>query len=167
MEEYLNYVPIVLLGYYFAEENVFENIIKNASRLCRTVLTIVCVIVFGISFIARGIIKQIFMVVNLDVIYAPLLVLSVWIFTTLCFKKANKALKILGKYSLEIWFLHAIFFIGNSTVQSICYWPKVDILILIWTIIILLPISKIISTMVKKLGTIHPVKGLEKCFKNI
>lgn len=47
----------------------------------------------------------------------------------------------LGKYSLEIWFLHAIFFIGSESVPKIAYWPKYSLLILVWTLCILLPIA--------------------------
>ena len=52
-------------------------------------------------------------------------------------------MSLLGKYSLEIWFLHAIFFIGSESVQKIAYWPKYSVLILPWTLCILLPVAVI------------------------
>ena len=52
-------------------------------------------------------------------------------------------MSLLGRYSLEIWFLHAIFFIGSESVQKIAYWPKYSVLILPWTLCILLPVAAI------------------------
>ena len=154
IEEYLTYVPIVILGYYFAEQQLFTKIAFKIRRFHPFVLTIGCVGGVLFSFLARGIIKQFFGIISADIIYAPMIAVSVWIFTSLCCNRCNAMLKFLGKYSLETWFLHAIFFIGSSFVQAICYWPKVDILILIWAFIILTPISIMISRLTKKLTTL-------------
>lgn len=93
---------------------------------------------------------------NIDVLLAPIFIGYTWYvlssFENIIFIRGiKKCLAFLGKYSLEIWFLHAIFFIGNVKVQKIAYWPKVDILILIWTILLLIPFAMLIQWGQKKI----------------
>lgn len=58
---------------------------------------------------------------------------------------------VLGEYSLELWLLHAIFFIGSERLQTIGYWPKIDVLILIWTLCILFPFAKFYNSLFSKI----------------
>lgn len=150
--EYANYTPIVLMGFYFAEVGVFERmdlVVKKVRFLNTFFIEILCL---GIIFLMRGVIKNL-IIFNADLIYAPILIFIIWEISSKCNYKVNNLLAILGKYSLEIWFLHAIFFIGNESVQKIAYWPKYSILIIIWTTVILLPFAyvfkKIKSLLIK------------------
>lgn len=157
--EYISYLTIVSFGFFFAENDIISNIrllLEMKSQIFRICLSAVCI---SITFLARGIIKNIAFV-NMDFFYAPLFIVAVLLLLDIISESPiNYILKKLGGYSLEIWFLHAIFFIGNSTVQKIGYWPKVSILILIWVLILLYPISvlikKISQWMLKKLKVIH------------
>lgn len=138
ISEYLLYLPVVVTGFYLADKNGLSYI---ADKISEKWIDLWIFILFVLCFLARGLLKQIWYL-NLDCIYAPTIIFTVWIF----FKKhksncIRQVLKFLGTYSLEIWFLHAIFFIGNSTVQHVAYWPKLSILILVWVLLILSPIA--------------------------
>lgn len=146
--EYFSYIPIVMTGYYIGEQNVFYKISLCLEKTPKIIKSILCICILLMCFIARGMIKQI-KGFNLDIIYAPLVIAAFWqIIEILPYHKIIKSLEYIGKYSLEIWFLHAIFFIGNSTVQKVAYWPKVSVFILIWVFFLLLPIAAIIQKIV-------------------
>lgn len=155
--EYFNYLPIVVVGYYSAWISIFErasvwlsNKINN-----RFVLLGMYFILFVSLFLARGLLtgNKWF---NVDIILAPIFIMSTWyIIKTMenyiIFQKIEYVLAFLGKYALEIWFLHAIFFIGNPTVQKVAYWPRLDIFILVWTIFLLTPFAILVKKFQEKL----------------
>lgn len=145
--EYFQYIAIVLNGYIFAENKIFENINKriHTTNIC------VYVIIELVIFILRGKFNYL-KGINLDVIYTPIFIYFILkLLEGIDLNFVKVILKILGKYSLEIWFLHAIFFIGNPTIQKIAYWPKISIFILIWVFIVLIPIAKLIQTIVNEI----------------
>lgn len=139
--EYTEYVPIAILGYYIAKFQVYEKAAYKINYQYKNSLIKVMIyfIILGCIFLFRGLIKSIW-IINLDLVYGPIFVFFIWQICR-CVKREHNILYLLGNYSTEIWFLHAIFFIGNSTIQKIAYWPKISVFILIWTIIILLPIA--------------------------
>lgn len=155
--EYLEYTPIVLVGVLFAEQNLFYKISNmrfwNEKNQIKNLLIIL--FIWASLFVSRGIAKQVF-IVKLDIIYAPIFVFSLWWFSRNMPLMIKKFIQLLGGISTELWFLHAIFFIGSENVQRIAYWPKISVLILIWVVIILMPIAllinKIKSTLMRLIG---------------
>lgn len=68
----------------------------------------------------------------------------------LMFEKINgtriaAVLSFLGIYSMNLWFLHGIFFTGTRPLQVILYYPRVSILILIWGLIMLIPVAMLFA----------------------
>lgn len=143
--QYLIYIPFALLGYYFAKYSIFELIIDHLQQIFikKWQKYVITIAIFGAIVLLRGVFKEV-CYINMDMIYATVVISLLFFIKKELFSGINKIFSILGKYSTELWFLHAIFFVGNETVQKIAYWPKIDILILLWTIILLLPISFII-----------------------
>lgn len=142
---YFTYMPIVLIGYYVAEKNIFVKLVEFSSekwKINKLRLGIIYLVVCIGICLARGVLKN-FIYINMDTIYAPMFVYCMWEILNILYLKQifNSLLGLLGQYSTEIWFLHAIFFIGNAYVQSIGYWPRISILILIWVLIMLMPIA--------------------------
>lgn len=68
----------------------------------------------------------------------------------------KNAVNVIANESTNIWFLHCIFFTPNSSVQYIAYAPHYGILIIIWVLIMLIPISmvlrKITNPIIKKIN---------------
>ena len=157
LTEFMNYLPVVVVGYYIAWASVFELLASRLSDkiISKKMLLGLYLVILGCIFLLRGLLtgNDRF---NIDVILAPVFVGCTWYVLLLIedvsvIRKVKELLAILGKYSLEIWFLHAIFFIGNATIQKVAYWPKIDILILIWTILLLLPFAMLIQRVQKKM----------------
>lgn len=149
--EYMNYLPIVVVGYYIAWTSVFERVASWLSKGIkkRSVLVGIYIIQFCCLFLIRGLLtgNDWF---NVDVILVPIFIVSTW-YLIKSMEELNiikiivRCLRFLGQYSLELWFLHAIFFIGHPLVQKIAYWPRLDIFILIWTILLLMPFAMIVQ----------------------
>lgn len=149
--EYLEYIPIVMAGYYIADKKLFDQMANRIYRHnpSKMVSVLVDLAILGCCFLGRGSIKE-FFGFNLDFVYAPIVIFVVWqFFCTISWQWLTKGLTFLGRHSLEIWFLHAIFFIGNPVVQKVGYWPRISILILIWVIVLLIPFAVIIQRMVE------------------
>lgn len=158
LREYVDYTPIVLLGYYFGEVNAYERFFAKVKKIRLLNNLFAEMLVFAFIFLARGAVKDI-VLFKADILYAPVIVYISWRFIVRCCGLCYELMSLLGKYSLEIWFLHAIFFIGSESVQKIAYWPKYSVLILPWTLCILLPVAAMFQK-AKALLT-----NLESCFR--
>ena len=153
--QYLNYIPFALLGYYCAKYSIFEKVIAQMNRtfIKKWQKYVITVVGIGLVVLLRGGVKELYYF-NMDLIYASIVIMFLFFIKKQVCGVLNKIISVLGKYSTELWFLHAIFFIGSATVQKIAYWPRIDILILVWTIILLLPMAyliRIISDNILKL----------------
>lgn len=59
--------------------------------------------------------------------------------------RISTVLSFLGVYSMNLWFLHGIFFTGTRPLQQFLYQPRVSILILIWGLTMLLPAAMLFA----------------------
>ena len=102
---------------------------------------------YGILYVCLIVVRQLsvylFGANFLDVIFAPLFIfLSVnIIYFKNIFPILNGVFKLLGKYSMNIWFLHGLFFTGSMHLQWILYLPKYSTFVLIWGMSLLIVIS--------------------------
>ena len=156
VKEYFGYISIVLAGYFIAEYALFERVYNKIITLNIKIIYCSCLIGFIICFLGRGFLTRIEWV-NTDLIFAPGFIFLFWTLNNVIRNDVLSDILItLGKYSLEIWFLHAIFFVGNVKVQRVAYWPKIDILILIWVVFLCLMVAfvirKIEAQIIKKIN---------------
>ena len=71
----------------------------------------------------------------------------------------NRLFIFLGAHSMNLWFLHGIFFTGGGArLQAVLYFPQYAIPILIWGVIILLPVSYVCSLAQTKLSRLLHVR---------
>ena len=138
--------PVVLMGYVFAEFQLFERAKEYISNRTRT--TILCTTLVFLALIGRFLEPSIRfrferipeLKMNLDVLYAPMFIFAiVTLFEKRPFKHMRGVLSVIGKYSMMMWFLSCIFFNNSKTVfQPILYAVKNPILVLIWGCILCL-----------------------------
>lgn len=72
---------------------------------------------------------------NLDVLYAPLLVLSLTqLLRELPLPPLEKLLGMIGRHSMSMWFVSCLFFAERTaeTFRSWLYWPRYSLLVLLW-----------------------------------
>lgn len=55
------------------------------------------------------------------------------------------AFSFIGAYSMNLWFLHGIFFSGLRIMQPVLYFPQYSILVFLWGLLLLVPVSWIVS----------------------
>lgn len=123
------YLPCVLVGYLCAKHKVFEALDQYIPKskliyglflvgiiFCR----ILCASILGFA---------------LDTLYVPIFIYC-W-YCTLREQSdtiVGKTLAVLGRYSTQIWFFHAIFF--STYIKDYCQWilllPQTPVMILVW-----------------------------------
>ena len=55
--------------------------------------------------------------------------------------RASEWLLLAGANSMNIWFLHGLFFTASRPLQPLLYLPRVPLLIVAWGLLVLLPLS--------------------------
>lgn len=81
----------------------------------------------------------------LDGLYAPLTIMS--LSSIIYESKSENIFKYLGEHSTNLWLIH--FYFTYKYFQSIIYYPKYTVLILIWSFIVMIPISICINELLK------------------
>lgn len=91
--------------------------------------------------------RQMLILVNGGVGFLDGWLAAIFIFLVVSFfhssrsKYLSKFFLLMGAYSMNLWFLHGIFFTGQRPLQWIIYWPKISVLIVFVCILILLPVA--------------------------
>lgn len=141
--DFINPLPAAICGLLTAKWNLFGlfNELKPAYRSMWVSVPVIFLLIpirqgliwYHLSFwgIEDGIFSLLF-------IYAVLN-----IFNCLNSRMLRSVFMLLGRYSMNLWFLHGIFFmtaVGGS-IQLFLYWPRYSIFILLWGLVLLLPIA--------------------------
>lgn len=140
--------PGMLLGYLFAKQGVYERItIKNNVTSC----------ILGVLMIILPLIPRYYILAvygfDLDFFYAPVVIGGIVIlFSTIKMPILSRTLQEVGKVSVWMWFLHALFY--TAPVRPI-YQPAITIfqdinLVVIWTILL----TFVIALFLNKVSTI-------------
>lgn len=132
------YLPCVLVGYLCAKHKVFEVLDKHMpkSKLMYGLLLLVvifcrihCVNVLGFA---------------LDTVYAPVFIYC-WhrILRGQSDTVMGKMLALLGRYSTQVWFFHAVFF--STYIRDYCQWllllPNNPVMIILWCVVLCLAVA--------------------------
>lgn len=140
-----SYLLLFCLGYLFSKDEIYKKVFKKLNRkiglkyfgLIGILLIIVCR-EYARTLFGKIILFDVFMV---DQILVPC-----FIFFSIIYLNKTRFLKQLffklSKYSTGIWLMHCYFIL--SYFQKIIYFPKLSILILVWSFLIFISISEII-----------------------
>ena len=132
-----------LTGIFFSKYHLFDFFSKYLPKdfLKSELLFLLLIAVRQLSIL-------LFMATYLDIVYAPLFVfLTVNIMSYVNrYPLFIRLFKILGKYSMNIWFLHGIFFMGTMKLQWILYLPKQSIFVLVWGLFLIIILSKFVTS---------------------
>lgn len=137
-----NYGYIGMIGYLCAKYNIFEKIEQCIEKIsCRSrwmKLGIAFFVIVGILCIKIKLNNfSIFDIVSNDVLFIPFIIYAfIIIYNNLSLRFLKRIVMKCGENSMNMWYLHAIFFTPNFTFQFIAYCFRYPILILIWTVFI-------------------------------
>lgn len=139
--------PIMLIGYLFARKNFFTSIrIPDKWYMLPVAMLLIALI-----FVARYC-KGSILGFNLDFIYAPTFILSILIiFSMYNLRYVSCIMQQLGKYSVYMWFIHALFFTGvtRDVFQPIILISDNLFIITTWTIVVTFMVSVVMSHIVE------------------
>lgn len=151
--EYFKYISVVLLGYCFAKFDLYTRLDAFLQKHC---LNKNLFYIFGILVVFAARIKlssDVYThIPNTELVYAPLFIFfAARLVNNFSCKPILKALEIIGRHSMNLWFLQSVFFFEASRLQWIVYLPKLSFFVIIWNIVVLLPISKFYNFIYQKL----------------
>lgn len=139
---YLNFInPLgtAICGLLCAKYNLFERLSKHININWWIALSIITTLIFtrqGLIFINAyhlGFEDGLF---SFILIFTLLSIINRYKLT-----RTKSFMLTLGIYSMNIWYLHGIFFTGQCSIQKVLYFPQYWLLILLWGIFILLPLA--------------------------
>lgn len=137
------FMPSVVLGYYFAKQQVFFRMRIPKHRFMAFVGLALIVLAFAVRACCGSLFGF-----NLDIIYAPISICGILIiFNTCNLPVTSKVLTEIGNLSVYMWFFHALFFMNMT---SPVYQPMICVsdnlfIVTIWTIILTYIISWILK----------------------
>lgn len=133
------WVPCVFSGYVFAKYGFFDSISRFLNR-ARYLSILIDLMMIVIVVLARRAAAYGF-------INAPLFIYGlVDLYHRVMYKKLFIPIKIIGEYSMLMWFTHCIFFnVCKDYTQPILYYPKNPVLVTLWGIIMCLVASIVLN----------------------
>lgn len=142
--EYFLWITTALMGLCFARYGLFEKLGKLFSKLGKLEY-LVCIVLMGLLVYLRAYkedtVENVF---SFDCIYAPIFVfLAVKLIEAISGIQA--VLKGLGAQSMNLWFLHSLFFFRTAELMKYAYAPRISVLILLWVIVLCLPVAWALS----------------------
>jgi hypothetical protein len=134
----LYWYPCVLVGYLFARHDLFSRLHAHFKHPYKILYVSTILLTMGCRLKWQTLLG-----VNLDVIYAPVIVYSLVMLLNPGAQAVRKVLEFLGRHAMNIWFLHSIFFtpLLRPAFQKIAFLPRNPILVVIWVILLCLPFS--------------------------
>lgn len=157
LPDFIKWGSLFSVGYYFAKYDVLSVIAKLFGSVKKRVLFSVLTLI--LVFVIKCILGGTFLGINLYILYTPPFLIALFYLVDYLeqydtAKRGMDLLALLGKYSMNLWLLHGMFFTPNKSLQFIAYWPKYGILVTIWALLLLLPISiglkKLMSVKIRK-----------------
>ncbi len=132
----LGWLPCFLVGCTFAKFNLFYKIKKifKDNKLDNIIIyTLICIVIIYIR-------HRIDDSMDFDYLFAPIFIIASDYVVR--FLKLDKLFAILGKHSTNMWLIHSFF--CYQYFQTLVYYPKVSIIVVIWLTILCLTCSWII-----------------------
>lgn len=154
IEEYFRYMPIVMLGYMTANYKLFERADEKLAhiKLANTPFAVLlCAAVILLRVKVFG--KTYLYLPSADIFLCPIFMYAlIKIINKIKCTRLLNFLSVIGANSMNLWFLQAVFY-GNTAakLQWIAYIPKFSVLVVIWSVLCLLPISMLYNLIFKKL----------------
>ncbi len=144
--EYLLWISVALIGLCFARYNLFERLGKIFAYLKKGEI-FVCIALMLILIYFRTYKANTFRnIFSYDCAYAPIFIFLACRIIAKLPQILHSFLKIMGKHSMNIWFIHSLFFFRTEELMKYAYAPKFSILIVAWVAVICIILSMALSS---------------------
>ncbi len=139
--EYFLWITPALMGLCFARYNLFEKLGKLFSKLKQGELFVCLGLMLILMYLRAYKDDTIGINFSFDSVYAPVFIFLACRILSILPSFIHRFLKLMGKHSMNIWFIHSLFFFRTAELMKYAYAPKISILIIIWVIAICLILS--------------------------
>ncbi len=139
--EYFLWIPCVLIGLCFARYKLFDRMGNIFARLKGFELPVCILLLLIIMYLRAYKEDTIGMIFSFDAFYVPLFVFVCCRIFSVMPRAVSSAFYILGNHSMNIWFLHSMFFFRTAELMKYAYAPRISVLIIVWVILLCLPLS--------------------------
>lgn len=128
--------PLFAIGFIFAKYEIYKKVLKFTSRFPSILVIVIAFLICGYVIYMRFLFYYYCIA---DVIYAPLFITGCLLIMDNIRFKSRYVLPFIGKRSLSYWLLSGMFFLNTSELLVLITWPKIPVLILLWTMLLLTP----------------------------
>ena len=141
----LAWFPLFAIGILFAKYNTYKKVREFADKFPSYIVIILTLLIIGNMFYLRFIVNTFFGDSILyhccmaDVFFGPVFVCAFLLLMDNMRYKSRYVLPFIGKNSVFYWLLSGMFFKNTIELSFLITWPKITILIFIWTIVLLTP----------------------------
>ena len=141
----LSWFPLFAVGMLFAKYDVYKKIRKITDKIPGIFVTLLSFIVICIVLFARYLVYEavypslIFENVMLDFLFGPVIITAFLLMIDNMRSRSRHIIPFIGRNSVFYWLLSGMFFLNTSELQFIIKWPKISVLILLWTVLVLTP----------------------------
>ena len=132
-------IPVAVFGLIVAKWSLFDklNSITYKYPIWAFLIVVVC-----IALIRQTLILLDLKIVGIEGLFAALFIFAIIsIFRKLSWPGLEKIIILLGSYSMNLWYLHGIFFTGSRPLQGLLYFPQYSLFIFVIAVISLLPVA--------------------------
>lgn len=153
----LSWFPLFAVGMLFAKYNTYKKVRGFADRFPGWLVMVLSFLILGnmiyLRFITYNSIGDsvIFWSCMADVFFGPIFICAFLLIMDNMKHKSRYIIPYAGKHSVYYWLLSGIFFINTFELQFLITWPKITVLIFIWTLLLLTPFVFICSWLSDKL----------------
>ena len=141
----LAWFPLFAVGMLFAKYDTYKKVRGFADKFPSYLVIILSILILGNMFYLRFIVNTFFGDSVLyhccmaDVVFGPIFVCAFLLIMDNIKFKSRYVLPFIGNNSVFYWLLSGMFFKNTIELSFLITWPKVTILIFIWTMVLLTP----------------------------
>ena len=141
----LSWFPLFGCGILFAKYNTYAKVRSFADKFSGVIVIALSVLIIANMFYLRFIVNTAFGDSVLyhscmaDVVFGPVFICAFLLIMDNMKHKSRYVLPFIGKNSVFFWLLSGLFFKNTIELSFLITWPKITVLIYVWTMVLLTP----------------------------
>ena len=141
----LAWFPLFAVGILFAKYNTYEKVRGFADRFPKALVIALSLLILGNTIYMRFMLNNIigdsilYHCCMTDVVFGPVFICAVLLIMDNMKHLSRYVIPFIGRNSVFYWLLSGIFFKNTIELSFLITWPKITVLIFIWTMILLTP----------------------------
>lgn len=142
----LGWFPLFAVGMLFAKYNTYKKVFDFAGKFPSALVIALSVLLIGNMLYLRFIFNTfvgdsvIYHFCMGDIVFEPIFICGFLLIMDNIKMKSRYVLPFIGKNSMFYWLLSGMFFLNTKELSFLITWPKITLLIYLWTMVLLTPV---------------------------